>query len=71
MDAITAELAGVPEARVLMSGHRDEAQRIYDAALAGGLTVSEALTKAGRAIRAGQRARVQWLAEVQGEPTLH
>lgn len=62
--AIMATRAGDLESRVLMSEHRDEAQRVYLAALAGGLSPSEALRKAARPLKAGSRARVQWLAEL-------
>jgi hypothetical protein len=72
MDAISLPAdVGAPEAHGLMLGHRAEAQRIVDASLAGGLSPLESVAKARRAIRAGQRARVQYLAELEVQPTLH
>jgi hypothetical protein len=52
------------ESHALMVAHRDDAERIYKAALAGGLSHAEALLKAGRAIKAGQRAQIQHRAEL-------
>jgi hypothetical protein len=52
------------ESHGLMVGHRAEAQRILDKALRAGLPGEEALRKAGRAIRAGQRAQIMHLVEL-------
>jgi len=52
------------ESHQLMVGHREEAQRIYNRELKAGLPPLVALKKAGRAIKAGSRARVMHLAEL-------
>lgn len=56
---------GLGEQHALMSAHRTEAQRVYDAARAGGLSPAEALSKASRSIRAGQRAQIKHRAELE------
>jgi hypothetical protein len=58
----TADVRG--ESHALMVAHREDAQRIYRAAIAGGLTKGQALTKAARAIKAGRRAQIQRDAEL-------
>jgi hypothetical protein len=53
------------EAHGLMVGHREEAQCTLDKELKAGMPPLVALAKAGRAIRAAQRAQIMHLAELQ------
>ncbi len=56
--------SGAVESRGLMLAHRTEAQRLFEAALQGGLSHGQALAKASRAIRAARRAQVMYRAEL-------
>jgi hypothetical protein len=47
-----------------MLAHRSEAERLFKAALRGGLSRGEALTKASRPIQAARRAQVMYRAEL-------